>query len=207
MDSSTIPLEEKQELELITASRNGDRDAMAELFRRHYHGSITVARRILPAYEDCLDAVQSAYLSAFKNFSSFRGESSFKSWMTRIVLNSCFVWLRDPGRRYVAASLSDASYGSCSEVRSGSPTPEDLALRAELRNAIAEAAANLPKPLNEVFACCISGLSVRDTAEALGLTVQATKMRLFRARARVRQDLQTVFCGSATVAPSRPFAA
>jgi RNA polymerase sigma-70 factor (ECF subfamily) len=206
MSPSTIPIEEKQELELIRASRNGDRDAMAELFRRHYHGSIMVARRILPAYDDCLDAVQSAYLSAFKNFSSFRGESSFKTWIRRIVLNSCFRRLRDPGRRYAAASLSDATYASRAELRSGSPSPEEVALRAELRSAIAEAAANLPKPLSEVFACCISGLSVRDTAEALGLTVQATKTRLFRARARVRQDLQTVFCGNATVARSRAVA-
>ena len=181
MDPSTLPLEEKLELELIRASRHGDSDAMAELFQRHYHGSIMVARRILPAYDDCLDAVQSAYLSAFKNFSSFRGESSFKTWIRRIVLNSCFRRLRDPGRRYVAASLNDPTYGSSAELRSGSPTPEDLVLRAELRSAIAEAAANLPKPLNEVFTRCTLGLSVRDTAEALGLTVQATKTRLFRA--------------------------
>jgi len=54
---------------------------MAELFRRHYTHSISVARRMLPAFEEFLDAVQSAYLSAFRSFQSFRAEASFKTWI------------------------------------------------------------------------------------------------------------------------------
>ena len=89
---------EKPEPELIVDARNGDLDAMTELFRRHYSHSVTVARRMLPAREEFLDAVQSAYLSAFRQFQSFRGEASFKTWITRIVLNQCLMHLRDPGQ-------------------------------------------------------------------------------------------------------------
>src|ERR1700688_2253395 len=96
---------EEPERELISQARNGDEDAMVELFRRHYTHSISVARRILPAQEEFLDAVQSAYLSAFRNFRSFRAEASFKTWITRIVLNQCLMRLREPHRHRVTLSL------------------------------------------------------------------------------------------------------
>jgi RNA polymerase sigma-70 factor (ECF subfamily) len=196
---------EKPELELIEAARNGDEDAIAELFRRQYPYSIAVARRMLPAQEEYLDAVQSAYLSAFQNFQSFRAEASFKTWVTRIVLNQCLMRLREPGRRRIALSLDQLAEGSSGPIiAADSPTPEELALRTELDAAVEDAAAHLPKSLNDVFSrCTISGLSIQNTAQALGLTVQATKTRLFRARCLVRQKLQAAFRGGVTPATSR----
>src|SRR5260370_42461846 len=85
---------EEPESDLISEARNGDEGAMAELFRRHYTHSVAVARRILPAQEEFLDAVQSAYLSAFLNFQSLRAEASFKTWITRIVRDHCLMRLR-----------------------------------------------------------------------------------------------------------------
>ena len=85
-----------------------------------------------------------------------------------------------------------------------SRTPETLALRAEIESAVAEAVSKLPKALSDVFTrCSVSGLSIRDTAEALGLTVPATKTRLFRARSQLRQELQKAFGGGLTLATSR----
>jgi RNA polymerase sigma-70 factor, ECF subfamily len=186
---------EKPEPELIVDARNGDLDAMTELFRRHYSHSVTVARRMLPAREEFLDAVQSAYLSAFRQFQSFRGEASFKTWITRIVLNQCLMQLRDPGQHRIVLSLDELGPGGTLPLMPvDSLTPEDIAVREELARAIANAVATLPKPLNDVFTrCTVSGLSIRETAKALGLTVQATKTRLFRARARLRRHLRTVF--------------
>jgi RNA polymerase sigma-70 factor (ECF subfamily) len=191
----TISVHEKSEPELVGDARIGDSDAMAELFRRHYPHSITVARRLLPAQGEFLDAVQSAYLSAFRNFQSFRGEASFKTWITRIVVNHCLMRLREPRRRQIVVSLDHPGVNGVRPTIAGNlPTPEDLALRAELNRVIADAAARLPKRLSDVFIRCgISGLSVQDTAEALGLTVQATKTRLFRARGLMRQRLHTEF--------------
>ena len=85
-----------------------------------------------------------------------------------------------------------------------SRTPEDLALRAEIESAVAEAVSKLPKALRDVFTrCIVSGLSIRDTAEALGLTVQATKTRLFRARSQLRQELRKAFGSGLTLATLR----
>ena len=156
--------------------------------------SITVARRILPAREEFLDAVQSAYLSAFRNFQSFRGDASFKTWITRIVLNQCIARLREPYRRRITLSLDEpVPGGTLPIIAVDSRTPEDLALRAEIERAVAAAVSKLPKALRDVF----------TRSNALGLTVQATKMRLFRARSHPRQELQTVFAGGLTPATSR----
>ena len=205
MTRPTNSLNETPEPQLVLDARNGNRDAIAELFRRHYTHSIAVARRILPAQEEFLDAVQSAYLSAFRNFQSFRGDASFKTWITRIVLNQCLMRLRDPRRHWTSLTVDLPGREGAPPTLAVDPhTPEDLALRAEIESALADAVSKLPKGLSDVFTrCSVSGLSIRDTADALGLTVPATKTRLFRARSQLRQELQKGFGGGLTLATSR----
>ena len=185
-------LHERSEWELIANSRDGDKDAMAELFRRHYPSSVRVARGILTSYDDSLDVVQSAYLSAFRHFDSFRGQASFKTWITRIVVNQCLMHIRALGGRGRLVSLEDLGYREAPlPVVDWGPNPEDLAGTAEIRRAVAEAAGRLPKHLREVFMRCgIAESSLQDTAHVLGLTVAGTKTRFFRARSRMRPELK-----------------
>ena len=205
MTRPTNVLNETPEPQLVADARIGNREAIAELFRRHYTHSLAIARRILPAQEEFLDAVQSAYLSASRNFQSFRGDSSFKTWISRIVLNQCRMRLREPRRHRITLSVDLLGRdGPPPTLAVDSRTPENLALRAEIESAVKDAVSKLPKTLSDVFTrCSVSGLSIRDTADALGLTVAATKTRLFRARSQLRQDLQTVFGGGLTLATSR----
>jgi|SRR5580700_7826084 RNA polymerase sigma-70 factor (ECF subfamily) len=135
---------EESESDLISEARNGDEGAMAELFRKHYTHSIAVARRILPAQEEFLDAVQSAYLSAFRHFQSFRAEASLKTWITHIVRNDCLMRLREPGRHARKTSLDQPSErGGRPTIAAESPSTEDLVLRTELARAVAHATAKL----------------------------------------------------------------
>ena len=184
-------MHDKPESELVTHSRNGDTSAMDELFRRHYFSLIGVARGILASQDEFLDAVQSAYLAAFRNFDSFQGEASFKTWITRIVINQCLMRLREPARHRPSLSLDHPGpSGTLPVVVDRAPTPEDHAQRAETRKAVLDAAARLPTNLRDVTRCSLSGLSLRETAQALGLTEQAAKMRMFRARSRMRIELK-----------------
>ncbi len=147
-------LDERPEPELVSDAGSGDGDAMAELFRRHYPHSVVVARRILPAQEEFLDAVQSAYLSAFQNFRSFRAEASFKTWITRIVLNQCLTRLREPGRHRIALSLDQPGPGGALPIIAvDSLTPEDVALRAELNRALADAGRKTSKTSERRVRC------------------------------------------------------
>ena len=187
-------MREKPEFELIADSRNGNRDAMAELFRRHYISSVRVARNILPYQEEFLDAVQSAYLSAFRHFDSFRAEASFKTWITRIVMNQCLMRLRDRSRNIRPVSLDDSGPGGTPlPVVDRTPNPEDVARAEELGEALTDMAARLPKSLRDAFTLyVVSGVSLQDTAETLGLTLAATKTRLFRARSLLRSQLKEI---------------
>lgn len=185
---------DKPEIQLITDSRNGDTEAIAELFRRHYPLCIGVARRILPVRDDSSDAVQSAYLCAYRNFNSFRGDSSFKTWITRIVINQCLMLVRNsPGPRHFVSLDDSDSTSRPVVVRDMAPSPEDLMQRAEVRKILVETASRLPRTLRETFRlCAISGLSIKETAKALGLTVPATKTHLFRARSFMRSALKNM---------------
>ena len=152
------------------------RDALQSIQASQIECWRVVARRILPAQEEFLDAVQSAYLSAFRKFQSFRGDASFKTWITRIVVNQCLMRLREPHRRRTTLSLDLGRDGAPPSIAVDSRTPENLALRAEIESAVAEVVSKLPKALSDVFTrCSVFGLSTRDTADALGLTVQATE--------------------------------
>ena len=113
--------------------------------------------------------------------------------------------VREPRRHRITLSLDQPGIGgTLPSIAEDSPTPEALVLRAEMEEAIADAAAQLPKALSDVFTrCSVSGLSIRDTAEALGLTVEAAKTHLFRARSVVRQRLQTAYAGGFTRTTSK----
>jgi RNA polymerase sigma-70 factor (ECF subfamily) len=184
-------MREECEPELIVAAKSGDRAAINELFERHYPSSLDVARRILRSEDESQDAVQSAYLSALRNLHSFRGDAAFKTWITRIVTNCCLMRFRQPWLRTTWIGLDAlAANGGALRFASPRPTPEASAFCREIALALSDAAAALPKPLCDVFQLhAISGLSLKQVAKAMGLTLPATKSRLFRANARMRKRL------------------
>ncbi len=186
-------MNERSEMELVAQARAGDVEALSEVFRRHYASSIAVARRHL-GEEDSLDAVQSAYLSAFRKFTSYRGESSFKTWLTRIVINQCLLHFRNPACNPRMTRLHGPESTEALRILVDRALgPEELVLRAEVRNALLVALSALPKRYSDVFNLYnIAGLSVRDTAAKLGITVAATKTRLHRAKSRMRNALRAV---------------
>jgi RNA polymerase sigma-70 factor (ECF subfamily) len=188
-------MQEILESDLIARSKQGDRHALNELFRRHYAPSLRLAFGILRHQDDAQDAVQTGYLLAFRNLANFRGEGSFKTWITRIVMNSCFLQLRESRRRVTWVGIEGRSgIGSGHVLPSPAPTPEKSAWCRELSFAFSNAVARLPKHLREPYALfAISGLPLREVATVLGLTLAATKTRLFRARAGIRSTLRPVW--------------
>ena len=181
-------MQEKTERELIDDFRRGETGALAELFQRHYASSLRQARGILRSQEDALDVVQSAYLTAFRHFDGFRLDAAFKTWMTRIVINHCLMHLRK--RRIHWVSLDDPDRERSTILTSPIPTPEHFTRSRELATALTRALTRLPKPLREISNLCfVSGLSIKEAAELLGLMPATASSRLFRARARMRRQL------------------
>jgi RNA polymerase sigma-70 factor (ECF subfamily) len=188
-------MEQRADRDLIADGRRGDDAAISELFRRHYAASMRLARGILRSEDECQDVVQAAFLSAFRHLEGFRGDSTFKTWLSRIVVNQCYMHMREPWRRLSYVDL-DSPYGNgaADKLKSSMPTPEKLTFGAEIRAAVDDGAARLPGPLREVFTLYSgSGLSLADVATMLGLTLPAVKTRLFRANLRMRSHLQPLF--------------
>jgi RNA polymerase sigma-70 factor, ECF subfamily len=168
-------------------------DAINELFAQHYQTSLRTAQRILRSKEDSEDAVQTAYCAVLRNLDRFRGESSFKTWITRIVVNCCLMQLRERRAR-PQVSLDEVPPA----LESHTTTPEALCYLRELQAAHRRAASTLPQVLQDVYAeAVISGVAFPKVAHRLGLTTAAAKSRLFRARRKVEHSLLSQIQGRA----------
>lgn len=185
----TIP-----ETELIAKSKQGDQDSIAELFRRHYTPALGLACGILRHHDDAQDAVQAGFFLAFSRLSSFREEASFKTWITRIVVNCCLLQLREARRRVNWVRLEDRN--GIDVFPCHAPTPEKSTWCGEISSAFSTAVQKLPEHLRETYTLfTVSGMSLQEVAGTLGLTISATKTRLFRARAGIRTSLKPVWSG------------
>jgi RNA polymerase sigma factor (sigma-70 family) len=147
-------MQKMPEAELIAISKQGHQDAIAELFRRHYPSSLRLATGVLRRPDDAQDAVQAAYFLAFRRLGHFRGDASFGTWISRIVLNCCLLQLRDARRRVILVDLKDRNGAQGPDLlASRTPNPERSAWGAEMALALSKAVARLPKHLVRCTSC------------------------------------------------------
>ena len=174
--------------ELLTRLRAGDELAFEELVRRETRHLLAVARRLLRNDDDAQDAVQQAFLSAFRALPSFNGQSRITTWLHRIVTNAALMKLRTRGRR-PEDSIDDLlpSYledGHHVEQFSEWALPADRRLlQRETRARVRDAINRLPDSYRTVLMLRdIEELSTEETAQALGVNANTVKIRLHRAR-------------------------
>ena len=182
----------RDEQSLLRRLRAGDETAFAELVHENAGRLLAVARRLLRSEEDARDALQDAFLQAFRAIGRFQGESRLSTWLHRIVINACLMKLRTQRRhpeddieQYLPKFKEDGH-----QVTRSMPwceTPESLAERAELCTLVREAIDMLPDSHRVVLLLRdIEELSTEEAAEALGITPNALKVRLHRARQALR---------------------
>lgn len=173
---------------LLARLRAGDESAYEELVRRETRHLLAVARRLLRNEEDAQDAVQQAFLSAFKALASFSGQSQLSTWLHKIVANASLMKLRTRGRRpeesiedLLPAFLED---GHHVERFSEWALPADVSMvRQQTRAQVRAAIERLPETYRTVLMLRdIEEFTTDEAAEALGITVTAVKVRLHRAR-------------------------
>ena len=167
---------------------------LEELLKQHYSGSLRLARSILKEDNEAADAVQTAYGNALRHLDGFREESSFSTWISRIVVNQCLMRLRQL-RRAPTVSMETLTYEPLVPMFSGSrlPGPYEVLQQRETAAAIQSALHRLPEPLRRTWMLHeLEGLSMRDLSHAMGISVSAAKSRLFRARAELRSLLTAV---------------
>ena len=172
--------------QLLAAWNGGRREALDELFRRYRQPAYRVAHRLLGNEADSLDAVQEGFIKALTHLPSFQGRSSFKTWLLRVVSNAALDLGRQRGRREML-SLGPA------EVERGPATPDEATRgleRADLRRLLDQALAALPEAQRHTFVLhADGGLSYREVAESLGISIGTVMSRLFYARQKLRAFL------------------
>jgi RNA polymerase sigma-70 factor, ECF subfamily len=173
--------------ELVTAARGGDREAFDAVVRATYADTFALAMRLTANEEDAKDVVQEAYFRAYRGLKRFRGESSFTTWLYRITANCASTQLARRAR-HRHDDLDDLA----GELRDARPDhdPEAHAEAAMLRTRVAAALDDLPPRLRAVVVLRdVYDLPHDAIAAELGISEAAAKVRLHRARLRLRSQL------------------
>ena len=177
----TDPMSEAMtEADTIARAREGDGEAVRELYRRYSPRVYAVVRRLAGDDQLAEDWAQEAWVRAIRALPTFRGEARFSTWLHRIAVNSALHgrrW-RDRRARHEVA-LSPATPAS---VR-----PEETTLRIGLERALDQ----LPNGMRQVLVLHdVQGYTHEEIAQALGVTPGTSKSQLFKARARMRSILR-----------------
>ncbi len=188
---------------LVARLLAGEEAAFDELFRASGGRFLAVARRMMPREEDAQDAVQEAFLSAFKSLAGFDGRSQLTTWLHRICVNACLMKLRSQRRRpertiesLLPEFLEDGHQKH--DSRPWKPIEESGIEQQELRELVRAKIQELPEPFREVLMLRdIEQLDTDETAGLLGLTAAAVKTRLHRARQALRGLLDPCFAEGA----------
>ena len=172
-----------------------DADAVRLVTQRNNQRLFRAAWSILRNRDEAEDAVQSAYLLAFRSIDGFQGRASLSTWLTRIVINEALGRARAAKRRQ--AHLASASVTLLDDYRdklmrgsTSGQSPDGEYARAQVRGLLEQAIATLPASFRLVFVMReIEGLSVEETAASLGLLPATVKTRHLRARRRLQEAL------------------
>lgn len=171
---------------LVARARGGDRPAFDDLVRATYAGSFTLAMRLMGDEDDARDVVQDAYLRAFRALRRFRGDARFTTWLYRIVANCAATAQGRRGRQRHDPLSDDLALVDDHPDRD----PERKAADAFDRGRVQAALAELPEKLRLVVVLRdVYDLPHEAIAAELGITETAAKVRLHRARKRLRSVL------------------
>lgn len=191
----TSPAHDEADEALVAALQAGDERAYEALITTHGGRMLGAIRRILPNPDDAQDALQDAFLSAFKAIERFAGQSRLSTWLHRIAVNAALMRLRTKTRRKEESVESLRSKFTDNGHFLEPPAPwsdsaEAALERKETRRIVQEAIAGLSENhRNALLLRDIEGLSNEDVARELGVTVNAAKIRVHRARLALREVL------------------
>ena len=182
------------ETTLIAYAKDGDLTSFNRLVLTYQDYAYNVAYRIMGEHASAEDAVQDGVIKAYKNLRRFRG-GSFKSWLLRIVTNTCYDELRRRKRRPTTplepTSSDDEIIENPKWLADPSESPEDFAVRAELSRAIQDCLDGLSDDFRTVVVLVdVEGMDYSEAAEVAGTPLGTVKSRLARARSSLRDCLQ-----------------
>lgn len=200
-ETDNRPTAQWSDAQLVEAIRSGDDRGSEEVVRRYGPRMLQIARRYMKHEQDAQDALQDAFLSAFKNIASFQGDAKLSTWMHRIVVNAALMKLRKKSRTSeteIDALLPRFQDGQFERTPSDWAVTFDTAVRdREIRELVRGKIQELPDSYRTVLLLRdIDEMSTSETADLLGISESAVKTRLHRARQALRELLDPIMQGS-----------
>lgn len=187
-----ISIADRSDGELVALALARDPEGFRAIMRRYNRRLFRIARGILRDDAMAEDALQDAYLKAFRHLADFHGASAFSTWLTRIVMNEALGRLRKTSRTPEVPLDAGQMQSRILDFPSGSPidNPEITMAQRQILKLVEEATDSLPEDFRLVFiARVIEEMSVEETAEMLSLKPETVRSRLHRARALLRRQL------------------
>ncbi len=185
--NAAIGVEAISDEEAVKRVLAGETSIFEVLMRRYNQRLFRAARAILGDDEDAQDAVQEAYLNAYRSLRQFEGRAKFSTWLTRIAVNEALARLRF-NKKFV--ELEAISSGEEKDMATSNLNPEEEANRRALGRVLESAIDSLPESYRSVFMLReVEGMSTAETADCLDMSEDAVKVRLHRARALMRKEI------------------
>ena len=192
---------ERTDAELVAITNAGDNRGFDELVRRYRDKVYRLSFKILRHEEDAAEALQDAFLSAYRGLPRFKSESTFSTWLYRIATNASLMKYRKRREGHVSLEQSQNTDENAEmlQIPDWSTQPLKELLDSETREVMDEGIQRLPEELRTVFILRdIEDLSNAEVAQILDLTVAAVKSRLHRARIALRDRLTRYFADKMT---------
>jgi RNA polymerase sigma-70 factor, ECF subfamily len=209
LNPDVTPARADRDWQLVEALRLREPTAAERLVATYGKRAYRLAIRITGSEQDAEEAVQDAFWSVMQKIDTFRGDSSFGTWIYRIVSNAAYLHVRRRRQASVEISLDqvlpsfDEDGRHVGVITDWSSSIDDPAVRAELRSVLGSAVSELPAQYRAVFVLRdVEGQSTAEVADALGITVATVKIRVHRARLFLRKRLST-FMASAGASHQR----
>lgn len=181
-----------QDRSMASSIAAGDAAAFESMMRHYNRRLYRLARATLRDRTEAEDALQDAYISAYRSMGSFRGESALGTWLSRLVLNECFARMRRTARRENVVPMVSASHHleSTHMIVDEADSPDSAAARVQIRELLERKVDELPDSYRTVFVLrSVEELTVDETAESLGIPGETVRSRHFRAKNLLRESL------------------
>jgi RNA polymerase sigma-70 factor (ECF subfamily) len=173
--------------ELVRAAQSGDPAALEDLIAGSYRAAYTLALRLMGNPDDAAEATQEAYIRMVRGLKRFREVGAFPTWLFKIVSNVCMTEMRKRSRRETPMEVEEMDHAASEDA-------EELAVGRLFWGELERSVRGLPEVYRSVIVLRdIYGLSGEETADALGVSAGAVKVRLHRARKRLRDELVSQF--------------
>lgn len=179
--------------EVISRVVDGDTALFEIIIRRYNPYLYRIGRSYHYNHADTEDLMQDSYIQAYFNIKSFEGRSSFKTWITRIMLNNCYQKKqRLQYRKEVLAEVGD--HDGSTPLFHQTSNSEKIMVNKELGSLLESALNLIPEDYRVVFTLReLNGMSVADTHQALGITESNVKVRLNRAKQMLRTEIEKMY--------------